>query len=135
MLTLWQMIVDFGMLVLIWMIQLIVYPSFKHHSEESLARWHRIYTFRISLIVVPLMVAQLLVYTYRSVKVPTIETLSGAAIVVAMWLITFVVFVPLHAKLTRGVQVDEVCSRLVKFNWVRTILWSLLFLLSAINWL
>ena len=50
---------DFGLLVLIWMVQLVVYPGFKYYQRERLLEWHARYTSRISYIVGPLMLGQL----------------------------------------------------------------------------
>ena len=50
--------VDFGLLVLILMVQVIVYPSFLHFSKTNLIKWHQSYTPKITTIVAPLMIAQ-----------------------------------------------------------------------------
>ncbi|MFT6745260.1 MAG: hypothetical protein ACJAR8_001821, partial [Bacteroidia bacterium] len=54
-----RLIVDFGLVVLIWMVQLIVYPSFLFYKDTELITWHTKYTPRITKIVAPLMFAQL----------------------------------------------------------------------------
>ncbi len=54
-----RLLLDFGLVVLIWIIQRIVYPGFLHYSTENLVVWHRQYTSRFSAIVIPLMLAQL----------------------------------------------------------------------------
>ena len=37
-------VVDFGAVVLIWLVQLVIYPSFLHYAESDLVNWHKIYT-------------------------------------------------------------------------------------------
>jgi hypothetical protein len=53
-------LVDFALFILIWIVQRIIYPSFMYHSPVSLSQWHAVYSKRIALIVVPLMLGQLL---------------------------------------------------------------------------
>ena len=64
--------IDFGLVVLIWMIQLIVYPSFLHYTTTNLIKWHRKYTPLIGYIVGPLMLLQLGISIYQI----SIETVS-----------------------------------------------------------
>ena len=130
MLNLWQVILDFGMMVLIWIIQLIVYPSFKDFEESNLIRWHQTYTKRISVIVGPLMIAQMAVYLYGSITRPSAERIVGLGLLIALWLITFAVFVPLHNRINKGSMLGPTLDRLVKANWVRTVLWTFVFVLS-----
>ena len=51
-------LVDFGLFILIWLTQLVIYPSFTYFREQDLTRWHRKYTRAISYIVMPLMLGQ-----------------------------------------------------------------------------
>ena len=59
-----QLIVDFGLLVLIWIVQLIIYPSFLYYKSKNLMVWHQKYTERIAVIVLPLMLMQLAIAIY-----------------------------------------------------------------------
>ena len=54
-----RLLLDFGLCILIWMVQLIVYPSFLFFSDNNLFTWHKTYTKAIALIVMPLMLGQL----------------------------------------------------------------------------
>jgi hypothetical protein len=130
MLNLWQLILDFGMMVLIWIIQLIVYPSFKHFERPNLIRWHKAYTKRISVIVGPLMIAQMAVCLYGGITHPSAERIVGLVLLVVLWLITFALFVPLHNRINKGSMLGPTLDRLVKANWVRTVLWTFVFILS-----
>jgi hypothetical protein len=58
--------------------------------------------------------------------VPGVSKVSayvGLGLVVAVWGVTFLVSVPLHAKLEHGKD-DAVIRRLVATNWIRTGLWT-----------
>ena len=50
-----RLLVDAGFIVLIWAVQLVIYPSFKFYSNANLLKWHRLYTKRVTVIVLPLM--------------------------------------------------------------------------------
>lgn len=54
-----RLLLDFGLVVLIWIVQLVIYPSLCYYQDKDLAKWHKIYTQRIGVIVGPLMIAQL----------------------------------------------------------------------------
>ncbi|NRA94414.1 MAG: hypothetical protein HRU26_17410 [Psychroserpens sp.] len=134
-LELTRVIIDFGLVVLIWMVQLIIYPSFKYYQNEDLQRWHTKYTGRIAVVVVPLMFVQLFIYGYALFKVQGIFEITGSLIVLLMWIITFSTFVPLHNAITSGNYNQQTLDQLIKFNWIRTVFWSGLFSISIWNYL
>jgi uncharacterized membrane protein YqjE len=122
-----QIMVDSGLVVLIWLVQLIIYPSFRYTQEQHFTVWHSRYMRLISLIVGPLMLLQL------SVELRYI--FSGdyrwqrLVLLVAVLTCTFFISVPCHRRLQQGQQKDlEVINRLVVTNWWRTVFWSLLFI-------
>jgi len=63
-----RLVVDFCLVVLIWLVQLIIYPSFRYMSPEQLAIWHPKYTTLITLVVGPLMLAQVAVVGWEVVS-------------------------------------------------------------------
>ena len=123
-------LVDFGLVVLIWMTQLIVYPSFSYYSEAQLLAWHPKYTMAISVIVMPLMLLQVGLYGYDLLVDFKILTLIGAVLIGLCWVNTFFFAVPLHNKIGAGQEVLEAARSLVQVNWYRTVLWTLVFLLG-----
>ncbi len=56
-----RLLVDMGLLILTWLVQLVIYPSFLYYDATDLKKWHSIYTGRITFVVLPLMLTQLLV--------------------------------------------------------------------------
>jgi DMSO reductase anchor subunit len=123
-----RLLLDFGLFVLIWMVQLIVYPGFLHYSDKELQRWHARYTPRISFLVIPLMLGQLMLYGALLQQAKTFYSVGAFSLVLLVWLITFTVFVPRHKMITAGDFSDKTLQELVHFNWARTVIWSLLFL-------
>lgn len=134
-LPLLRLLFDFGLFVLIWMIQLLVYPSFKHYGKEQLLEWHKQYTSRITIIVIPLMFGQLVTTGIQVWQDPTWYSISSFIIVSLLWILTFVQFVPLHTKISSDEASPEVLESLVQRNWLRTFLWSLLLFMSLMVFL
>ena len=125
-----RLLVDFGFVVLIWAVQLVIYPSFNYYSKENLFTWHKSYTARVTLIVLPLMFSQLILATIQLFSFQNWYSVSSILIIVILWLLTFLVFVPLHQGIDNEKPVKDACLKLVKINWSRTILWTLLFAIS-----
>ncbi|MCB0383365.1 MAG: hypothetical protein KDD05_08735 [Psychroserpens sp.] len=134
-LTLIRLLVDFGLVILIWMIQLMVYPSFLYFKNEELLKWHNIYTFRIACLVIPLMFGQLFIYLYQVFEFQSTYHVFTAGIVILLWIITFWIFVPLHNDILNNRYTRKTLEQLVHKNWERTGLWSVLFILSLIEYL
>ncbi len=120
-----QIFADSGLLVLIWIVQLIIYPSFRYIQEKDFIVWHGRYMRLISLIVSPLILLQIgveLVHIfnndYRGIRI---------LMILAVLTSTFSLSVPNHKRLSRYGKDPIIISRLVLTNWLRTVLWSLLF--------
>jgi hypothetical protein len=56
-----RQLIDFGLVVLLWLVQWIIYPSFLQVAPERLVKWHAQYTQRMGYIVMPLMFGQLFI--------------------------------------------------------------------------
>ncbi len=126
---------DFGLLVLIWMVQLVIYPSFKYFNRNDLIRWHRVYVQRISYVVIPLMFGQLGVSLHLVNTSPNLYTFASLGLIVLVWGVTFLQFVPIHSSISRGDASEELLTTLVSRNWFRTILWTLLFITSTLYYM
>lgn len=107
----------------IWLIQLIHYPSFVYISQSQFQQFHSQHTQVMGLLVGPVMVIELLAGLWLSMTVTTKYTLVHLFLVVCLWLLTFFISVPLHNKLASGYDASVIQS-LIKTNWPRTILWT-----------
>jgi len=125
-----RLVIDFGFMVLIWAVQLVIYPSFNYYQSSNLVSWHQSYTKRVTWIVLPLMTSQLIIATVQLFREITTHTVSSSLIIVILWLSTFLIFVPLHQKIDRGHAETAITEKLVRYNWLRTLLWTLLFVIS-----
>ena len=130
----YRLLFDFGLVVLIWLVQLVIYPSFKYYQSEDLPKWHKHYTLRVSYVVLPLMLAQLIIVGLQLWGSFTFYTISSFIIVLMLWASTFLFFVPLHNQIGTYEFDKTTIKKLVNKNWFRTILWTLLFLISYIKY-
>ena len=112
------------MVGVIWVIQLLHYPSFHFINDQKYIEFQHFHMQRISFIVVPIMLielasALLLAYFFQSSL-----TIILLALVLGIWGVTFIFFTNMHQKLTDGYD-HSIVDRLVQINWSRTALWSL----------
>ena len=112
------------MVGIIWVIQLLHYPTFHFIKESDYVEFQHFHMQRISFIVVPVMVLELfsavmLVYYFWSNLL-----ILCLIILLVIWLITFVFFTKLHQSLLGGYD-KIIVDKLVQINWSRTVLWSL----------
>ena len=112
------------MVGIIWVIQLLHYPTFHFIKQSDYVEFQHFHMQRISFIVVPVMIIELLsgfmlVYYFRSNLFILCLT-----ILLVIWLITFVFFTKLHQSLLGGYD-KIIVNKLVQINWSRTVLWSL----------
>lgn len=132
---LYKLIADTSLLILIWLVQLVIYPSFKYFQKKELLIWHKIYTGKITIVVLPLMLSQLTLSLWLLIEnYLSIYNILNLILVLATWFSTFLTFVPLHQKIDQPEFSDKkvYILKLVKYNWLRTLLWSVIFILTLI---
>ena len=119
-----ELSVTWAMVGLIWLIQIVQYPLFAEVGTDHFPRFEQQHCARISFVVVPLMLAEAaLCGAHLWLSDITLASSVGAALLILVWLSTFLVQVPLHKRLTTGF--DALAHRaLVRSNWVRTGAWS-----------
>jgi DMSO reductase anchor subunit len=120
-------LVDFGMCVVLWLVQLVIYPSFLRVEPSELVAWHKAYTFRVSFVILPLMLGQLALAILTVLDDASILEWTAFALVIVCWYLTFFVSVPLHRKIEQNDISRETRQKLITTNWPRTILWSVIF--------
>lgn len=124
--------INSGLLVLIWLVQIIIYPGMHGWDKARFAELHGDYTRRITFIVVPLMLGQAALVLHRVVVVPSKTAILQALLIAVVWGVTIFVSVPLHRRLSAGYDRQAV-TRLVNTNWVRTAGWSLVSLVDLLG--
>ena len=124
-LAVFNIAVSWGLCILIWLVQVIIYPGFQQIPSKIFISYHRWYAIRISAVVIPLMLCEMIIaIAWFGLDNYSFFSLISVFLVVVIWLSTFLLQVPMHKCLQAGK--DDACiRRLVNTNWVRTIAWSL----------
>ena len=122
-----QLFCTYAMTGIIWFVQIVHYPLFDLVVEKNWSEYHRLHSNRITWIVAPLMLLELVAAIYFFILpagiMTSIEKDLAAALVILIWLSTFLLQVPQHHRLAKEFLPDA-HRRLVTTNWIRTICWS-----------
>lgn len=121
-----QLIFSSFMTGLVWLVQVVHYPSFPFVPESEYARFAHFHTTRITWVVGPVMLAEALTLALLMFRPehPLGFKLGAGALLLIIWASTFFLQVPLHELLAGGKDA-AVIERLVGTNWIRTIAWTL----------
>lgn len=112
------------MIGVIWMVQLVHYPSFAYIEPAKFLDFHQHHSQSISIIVLPLMVIELGLAAYLCwLNHFQMSYLLPFILVILIWMSTFFIQVPLHQKLGVEMNLQQI-QKLVQMNWIRTILWT-----------
>tara|TARA_R100001143_G_scaffold44720_1_gene40085 strand:+ start:2095 stop:2532 length:438 start_codon:yes stop_codon:yes gene_type:complete len=117
---------SFFMCGVIWLVQLVHYPFFFRADRTQFTEHIRFHGFRISFIVLPVMTLELISSILLTIYAPDFQALHliGLIVVLLIWVSTFLLQVPQHAKLVDKFD-ENAILKLVRTNWIRTILWSI----------
>ena len=113
----------FFMTGLIWIIQVLHYPSFHYIGQEAAKEFNRFHVFRITLIVAPIMTAELVTAILLVKSLESHLLYLNLIMLLITWLITALVSMPLHFKLINKTKTKYIKSLIIT-NWPRTILWT-----------
>jgi len=127
-------IATLAMVGVIWFVQVVHYPLMGAVGPASFPVYQRQHQQRTTAVVAPLMLLEaataLLLLVLRPPGVDALLVWSGAALVGALWISTFLWQMPCHARLAESF--DALTHRaLVRSNWLRTALWSFRGLLAV----
>ncbi len=112
---------------LIWEIQFVQYPLFTKIAPQNFLVFHAAYVRRIGRVVGLVMPVELgLACGLIWMRDPACEfwTWLGLVMLVLIWVSTLVLQAPLHGQLAREGYKADIIERLVRSNWVRTLLWT-----------
>lgn len=117
---------------LIWFVQLVHYPLLAKVEREAFVDYEREHCERTGWIAGPLMVVEALLAgllwwqpAYGSLHAPgSKELVAGGLVLVALiWMSTFGLQTPDHGRLCERWD-PAAQARLVRLNWIRTVLWT-----------
>ena len=130
-----ELIYDLNLLSNIYLIaisiivQLVVYPSFKNLEKESFSTFHKNYAKKMLFIVGPIMFLELLASLILVIKFN--QSSFSLIPLTFVWLLTFLLIVPVHNKLSKRFQEIE-HKKLINLNFFRTIAWIVKFVFTLI---
>jgi hypothetical protein len=115
------------MVGLIWVIQTVHYPLFSAVGSREFAGYERRHTASMGrLLAIPAItevVTAALVVVVRPDGIQLWAAWTAGALLGAVWIITALVQVPLHGRLSDEHDPATI-RRLVRSNWIRTALWT-----------
>ncbi len=118
-----QLVVSAYLVGLIWLIQLIHYPSFASIAAERWQGFHHAHTTAMGLLAGAPMVASLLLGLWLAWRDGGSPQYVALGCEVAAWIVTFAVSVPLHQRLAAGPD-PQAIALLISTNWLRTAAWT-----------
>jgi len=116
------------MIGLIWVVQLVHYPSFHFVDRNRYELFQDFHMRNISWIVFPIMSVELItgILLIQSPVFGHSNKLFFISMILLalIWFLTATLFISIHKNLSNGYN-KNIIYRLVNLNWLRTILWSL----------
>ncbi len=120
---------------LIWLVQLVHYPAFGFVSEAAFPQFAVFHQQRISLIVVPVMLLELVTTLLMIYKphpaFPIRMALASAVCLAVVWFSTILLQMPVHQQFIAGKN-SALIAELTLGNWWRTGAWSIRVVLLGI---
>lgn len=116
---------------IIWLIQLLHYPSFLQIDKSSFLDFHTQHTNMMTLLVGPVMIAELVLSLYLSQHFEKFWLIQSVLVVI-LFLLTFLVSVPIHNQLAHGFD-KNLIQKLISTNWPRTIIWTIKAILLVLH--
>jgi len=117
--------VSCGLLILIWLVQIIIYPGLARIPSNDFVNYHAWYVTRITMVVLPLMICEIIIsiacfFLQDNLFYPIV----AVGFVILVWCSTFTFQVRIHKSLQVGKNTSKI-RRLVATNWIRTFAWSM----------
>jgi hypothetical protein len=130
-----QAVASGAMAGVIWFVQAVHYPLFARITGED-SRDHAVDNQRrTGPVVIPFMAVELATATVIAVWPPAGvgrgPAFFGLGLVAVAWASTFLLQVPLHARLARDGHTADAVAALVRSNWIRTVAWTSRAVLAA----
>lgn len=128
-----HVITTVAMTIVIWVVQVIIYPMFLYVSTSDFPMYHSVYSRRITMLVAPLMVVELCsgfgLFFFREHHhivqyVSPFCLIANCLVLAVIWFCTLFLHVPQHDYLSNGWH-EETIRALIRTNRIRTALWTL----------
>jgi hypothetical protein len=124
----------YSMTGLIWLVQLVHYPTYRFIEEKEFAKFQKFHVRTITFIVGPVMMLELfsislllgigLLTSEETLMIKITEIWIQFILTFVIWISTVIFSIPLHHLLEQKKDLT-IIRRLVLTNWPRTIFWSI----------
>ena len=127
-----NLIISAFMLGLIITTQVVSYPMFHFVNKNNFSTYHNNYVNYVSTIVIPIMVLELGFSILLFLICKSVSFFIPLFINIMILITTYFIQVPIHNILGQKFN-KQAINRLIKTNWLRTLLWTVkVFLLVLI---
>ena len=113
----------------IWFMQVLEYPLFAYVGAEAFPTFHAQHNRRLpGVVFLPMLVAfvaTVALLLVRPAAVPGWLAWLGVVLVGVVLVSSIALLIPRHMRLTSEGYSLEVIRELVRFNWIRTVAWTL----------
>ena len=106
----------------ILMTQILSYPLLLKLGISNFYNYYNSYTNRISFIVIPLMIFEVLLSIILNIILNNFYLFASNILLIVVWGSTFFIQVPIHNKLSSN-HSYVLINKLIYTNWIRTIAW------------
>lgn len=127
-----RIICEVALVCMIWPIQLCIYPRFLKIEGENLARYHLHYVLLITAIISPIIVSHFVILIYEILQHSDVLNIIRLSVASTAILSTLILLAPVHLWIILFGTDTRLFVRLNRFNWIRTLAWSVSILLSLL---
>ena len=113
------------MVSIIWIIQILHYPTFLFVDKKHYTEFQKFHMKNISYLVIPIMLVELLTGLSILLKIKMINFYFFASfgLLILIWLITALFFSKFHSELSNKYNRDTIL-KLIRLNRIRTFFWT-----------
>ena len=118
------------MVAIIWIVQILHYPTFKFIDQKKYEEFQDFHMKRISYLIIPIMFVELSSGVIVLIIDSSLYTPFGVSLMllIFIWILTALLFSKVHAYLLKGYDEDSI-NKLIDLNWIRTIFWTVRFII------
>ncbi len=113
------------MVSIIWLVQILHYPTFLYIDIDRYTEFQNFHMKNISYLIIPLMLLEFLTGFLLLFFVDEIDFYFSISfgLLVLIWLITALFFSKYHSALSNEYE-RGIILKLIRLNWVRTFFWT-----------
>lgn len=120
---------------IIWLVQLVHYPSFQFIDPGQFKKFHQMHSRKITWIVAPVMLLELVtaILLFWDTQMPSTVITANLVLLVLTFVATAFLSVPIHNQLAQKGYDSRLIKKLTLTNWPRTFFWTLRLIVLLIS--